>query len=142
LAQSARNDANVCRLSVVVIYWAISAVLVGNYSAVRDAARWLVWSHDYKARVLAQRASENGGLKHVDWDGWGMFAQDTSVFLVFDPTDSLSTAAMSHQPGKFNGIPCEVSLVRRLESHWYSVRFYTGEYWGQHNALDYQLRSD
>jgi len=58
------------------------------------------------------------------------------VFLVFDPTDSLSAAAKSHSPGKFKGIPCEVPLVRRLESHWYTVRFYTDEYWGRRNALD------
>lgn len=68
-------------------------------------------------------ASAKGDLKLIDWDGWGMFAQNTYVFLVFDPTDSLSVAAMTHQPGKFNGIPCEVLLVRRLKSQWYSVRF-------------------
>jgi hypothetical protein len=123
-------------LSMLAIYGAISVGLVANYSAVRTAARWFVWSHDYKAQVLAQPASAKGELKHIDWDGWGMLAQNTYVFLVFDPTDSLSLAAMTHQPGKFNGIPCEVLLVPRLESRWYSVRFYTGEYWGQRNALD------
>jgi hypothetical protein len=50
-------------------------------------------------------------------------------YLVFDPGDSLSAAAASHQPGKFNGIPCEVYRVRRLESHWYTVLFYTDEDW-------------
>jgi hypothetical protein len=58
-----------------------------------------------------------------------MFAQNTEVYLVFDPTDSLSRSASSRQPGKFDGIPCEVNLVRRLESHWYSVQFYTSEDW-------------
>jgi hypothetical protein len=37
---------------------------------------------------------------------------------------------VNRQPGKFDGIPCEVRLVRRLESHWYDVLFYTDEYWG------------
>jgi hypothetical protein len=123
-------------LSMLAIYGAISVGLVANYSAARTAARWFVWSHDYKAQVLAQPASAKGDLKHIDWDGWGMFAQNTYVFLVFDATDSLSVAAMTHQPGKFNGIPCEVLLLRRLESQWYSVRFYMREYWGQRNALD------
>jgi hypothetical protein len=42
-------------------------------------------------------------------------------------------AAISRQPGKFNGIPCEVQLVRRLESHWYTVQNYTDQYWDKCN---------
>jgi hypothetical protein len=97
---------------------------------IRSAARWMVWSHGYKKEVLAQPAAASGDLKHIEWDGWGMFGQDTSVFLVFDPTDSLAMAAISRQPGKFNGLPCEVFLVRRLESHWYTVQNYTDQGWG------------
>jgi hypothetical protein len=104
-----------------------------NPIAIRSAARWLIWSRDYKAQVLKQTQPANGELKHIEWDGWGMFAQNTSVFLVFDPTDSLSGAAKSHQKGKFDGIPCEVPLVRRLESHWYSVVFYTSQGWDECN---------
>jgi hypothetical protein len=100
-----------------------------NPIAIRSTARWLIWSRDYKAQVLKQMPPANGELKHIEWDGWGMFAQNTSVFLVFDPTDSLSGAVKSHQPGKFNGIPCKVPLVRRLESHWYTVVFYTSQVW-------------
>jgi hypothetical protein len=88
----------------------------------------------YKAVVLAEPESAKGEFKHIEWDGWGMFAQNTYVFLVYDPTDSLSLAAKGHQPGKIEGIPCEIDRVRRLESHWYSVQFYTGDYWGQQNA--------
>jgi hypothetical protein len=117
-------------LGVLVV---TSAVLVWNYSAVRTTARWLVWSRGYKSEVLAQSAPANGELKHIEWDGWGWAGQDTTVFLVFDPTDSLSAAARSHQPGKFSGIPCEVFRVRRLESHWYTAQFYTNEYWDQCN---------
>jgi hypothetical protein len=65
---------------MLFIYGAISVGLIANYSAVRTAARWFVWSHDYKAQVLAQPASAKGDLKHMDWDGWGMFAQNTYVF--------------------------------------------------------------
>jgi hypothetical protein len=49
-------------LLTLVIFWAVSAVLVENYSAVRDECRWLVWSHEYKAKVLAQRDSATGEL--------------------------------------------------------------------------------
>jgi len=56
--------------------------------------------------------------------------------LVFEAADALSVAAKSQQPGKFGGIPCEVYRVRRLESHWYTVQFYTNEFWGRRNALN------
>jgi hypothetical protein len=80
---------------------------------------------------LAQAAAAKGDLKHIEWDGWGMFSMDTTMFLVFDPADSLAAAASSGQPGKFTGIPRKVSQVRRLESHWYTVIAYTGASWGQ-----------
>jgi hypothetical protein len=70
-----------------------------------SAARRLVWAHCQKAEVLAQ-PSVTGELKHIEWDGWGCAGQDTTAYLVFDPTDSLSAAAREHRPGKFNGIPC------------------------------------
>lgn len=120
-------------LSMLAICWAISAALVGNYSAVRTTVRWLVWSHRYKAEVLAQPAPANGELKHSEWDGWGWAGMDTTVYLAFDPTDSLSAAAKSHSPGKFSGIPCKVFSIRRLENHWYSVQLYTNEFWGRCN---------
>jgi len=115
----------------LVIYWAVSAVLVANVTTFRNAVRWLVWSQHYKAAVLAQPEPAKEDFKHIEFDGWGMFAQNTVVYLVFDPTDSLLRAERIHQPGKFNGIPCEVPPVHRLESHWYIVQFYTGEDWGE-----------
>jgi hypothetical protein len=131
-----KRHGSLALLSMLVSYWAISAVLVTNYSAIRAPARWLIWSHEYKSEVLAQATPSNGELKHIAWDGWGFpGAGDTTVYLVFDPTDALSAAAQSHRPGKFGGLPCEVPLVRRLESHWYAVLFYTDEWWGQ-DALD------
>lgn len=120
-------------LSMLCIYWAISAALIRNYSLVRTTSRWLVCSHDYKSKVLGQPTPENGELKHIEWDGWGWAGQDTTVFLVFDPTDSLSAAAGSHRPGKFTGIPCRVFSVHRLESHWYTAQFYTDESWNNCN---------
>ena len=52
------------------------------------------------------------------------------VYLVFDPTDALSTAPKGRSAGKVHGMPCEVFRVQRLESRWYSVVFYTGTDWG------------
>jgi len=117
--------------SMLVAYWATSWGLLMNSRDLRTTTRWLLWSNDYKTKVLAQPDSANGGLKHIEWDGWGFpGAGDTVVYLVFDPNDSLSTAAKSHSSGKFSGIPCEVPRVRRLESRYYSVLFYTDTDWG------------
>jgi hypothetical protein len=129
--------------SILFILVAIGGgVLIKNYSVVHDDARWFLWSQDYKAKVLAQEGSSNGEFKHIEWDGWGFpGAGDTTIFLVYDPKDSLWVAARGHQPGKFDSIPCEVPLVHRLESQWYTVRFYTEEYWGKRNALDCGLES-
>jgi hypothetical protein len=121
-------------LSTLVAYWAISWGLFKNSLELRTATRWLLWSKDYKTKVLTQPDSANGALKHIEWDGWGFpGAGDTVVYLVFDPTDSLSTEVKGHAPGHFSGIPCEVLRVRRLESHYYSVLFYTETDWDHCN---------
>jgi len=65
----------------------------------------------------------------MEWDGWGFAGSDTVVYLVYDPNDSLVPAVRSHSSGNFKGIPCEVWHVRRLESNWYSVVFYTETAW-------------
>ena len=123
-------------LSMATVYWVISAALViydlKNPTAVRTAARWLASSRDYKEKVLSQSVPP-GELKHIEWDGWGWAGMDTTMYLVFDPTDSLSEAASSHQSGKINGIPCQVQRVRRLESTWYTVLLYTNEFWDRCN---------
>src|ERR1700686_3619953 len=72
-------------ISMLAVFWAVSAVLMRNQVAVRDTARWFRWSKGYKAQVLAQPGSASGELKHVEWDGWGFpGAGDTVVYLVFD----------------------------------------------------------
>lgn len=124
-------------IPVLFALWVISGSFfvydIKNPIAIRSAVRWLIWSREYKDEVFAQPADRNGEFKHIEWDGWGMFAQNTSVYLVFDPTDSLAPAARNHRPGKFVGIPCEVYQVRRLETLWYSVIAYTSEPWGECN---------
>jgi hypothetical protein len=115
----------------------ITAAVAWQFYAIRSATKWFMWSQSYKREVLAQSGGTARELKHIEWDGWGFpGAGDTTVYLVYDPTDSLSAAAKSHQPGKFVGIPCTVPLVSHLESQWYAVRFYTNEWWGRRNALD------
>lgn len=94
-----------------------------------NSVRWLIWSRSYQSAVLSQPDSTNGYLKHVEWDYWGWSGQETVVYVVYDPTDSLFQAASGRQPGKYSGLPCEVFRVRRLESHWYTVQFYTDEDW-------------
>jgi hypothetical protein len=121
-------------LSMLVIYWVVSAALVWNYSAVRDTSRWFLWSKGYKAKVLAQPDPASGSLRHTEWDGWGFVgAGDTVVYLAFDPHDTLVAGAKSHSAGKFSSIPCEVPRIRRLESHWYAVMFYTDADWDHCN---------
>jgi hypothetical protein len=120
----------------VAAFLVIAAAVAWNFYSIRTATKWFMWSQRYKSEVLAQPGRTAGELKHIEWDGWGWAGQDTTVYLVFDSTDSLSVAAANRAPGKFNGIPCEVAQVRQLESHWYTVRFYTDEFWGRRNALD------
>jgi hypothetical protein len=120
-------------LAMLVVYWAVTLVLVRNSLDLRSTVRWLLWSRNYKAAVLAQPESPNGELRHIEWDGWGWGGNDTTVYLVYDPADSLSATANSHSSGKFSGLPCEVPRVRRLENHWYTVLFYTDTTWGQCN---------
>ena len=132
------------RLSILlalVAFLASSAALLKNEGTLRPSIRWQLWSHQYKAELLAQPTPAKSELKHVEWDGWGFVPSGNNVvYLVFDPTDSLAYAAKTHAPGRFNGLPCEVPLVRRLERQWYSVRFYTDEEWGQCSYSDRRLR--
>lgn len=118
-------------LVMLFIYVSASILLLTHYSLIRDRVRWLIFSHHYKASVLALPSPEKSGLKHVEWDGWGFIGMDTTVFLAFDPTDSLAKALVMQPPLKAPGIPCPVVRIRRLESHWYAVLFYTDTYWDQ-----------
>jgi hypothetical protein len=120
-------------LLMLAIFWVLSVPLFKNHLALRSAGRWLIWSNDYKSMVAAQPTPANGNVKHLDWDGWGWGGENTEVYLVFDPSDSLSAAAKTHQPGKFDGLPCKVDRVLRLERNWYAAQFYTGTDWDHCN---------
>jgi len=134
LAFFKRGRLQLAVLSMLIIFWATSWGLLKNALDVRSEARWLFQSKEYKAKVLAEPVPANGELRHIVWDGWGFAGiAVTDVFLVFDPNDSLSAAAKSHSPGKFGGIPCEVYRVHRLESHYYTVFFYSDTSWDHCN---------
>jgi hypothetical protein len=116
-------------LSALVLYAIVSWCLFRYSYQLHSTARWMLRSGEYKSRVLAQLRREDGQLQHVEWDGWGFAGNDTVVYLVFDPSDSLSVAAQSGNSGKFPGMPCEVSRIQRLEPQWYTVIFFTGAEW-------------
>jgi hypothetical protein len=108
----------------------IAAAFVWVYEPTRTEIRWLLFSGEYKARVMAAPAPPSGELKHAEWDISGMVGMETAMYLVYDPADSLADAALSRQPGKFTGIPCKVRKVKRMGRGWYLVTAYTAQYWG------------
>jgi hypothetical protein len=121
-------DAN-SRLSILwlaVIYGVLSWVLFVKADDLRVAGRWLYEANAYKAEVLSLPVNEDGSFRHIEWERSGFAGvANNVVYIVYDPGESLSAAAANHSPGKFNGIPCAVFWVRRLESHWHSVDFFT-----------------
>jgi hypothetical protein len=115
-------------LLAIVALVAVAAALFKEGDALRSYLRWLLWSQRFKAELLAQPSPPNGELKHLEWDGTGFGGvANSTLYLVFDPSDALATVTT---PGKVAGLPCEVPLVQQLEKHWYAVRFYTDEEWG------------
>lgn len=116
--------------AMICIFLALAFFLYRSSDCLRTTTRWLILSQSYKRQVLNQPAPSDGNLKHVEWDGWGFAgAGNTTVYLVNDPSDRLDEAAKKGLTGKFDGIPCEAVRVHRLESHWYTVLFYTDTDW-------------
>jgi hypothetical protein len=139
VASAIRKRSRECLSAFLTLaaFVAVSAALHIKKDTIRASIRWLLWSRRYEAEVLAQPVPLSGELRHMEWEATGFAGvANNTIYLVFDPTDLLSPAASSHSPGKYSGIPCEVLLVRRLQSHWYWVRFYTDEMWGQRNRLN------
>jgi amino acid transporter len=124
------------KFTALLILWAVAMFLfVRNREhpfEFRETARWMVYSRKYKSEVLSRPPYGKTELKYIEWDGSGFagVANDT-MYLVFDPQDALSTAALHQPPISISGIPCAVRGVRRLEAHWYAVLFYTDELWGR-----------
>ena len=120
-------------LSILALagYLSVQLVLFTHYLSIRDHLRWALLSRAYEARVLAQHTPANGEFRHVAWDGWGYGGQETTVFLVLDPTNSLAALVGARPPVRARGLPCSVAHVRRLQSRWYAVKFYTDVDWEQ-----------
>lgn len=115
----------------LAVYLFVPILLLTHYSATRDHVRWMLLSRAYRAKVLEEPTPANGQFKHIEWDGWGFAGEDTTSFLVFDPTNSLAKSLDTQSPVKARGLPCGVVYVRRLGSQWYVALFYTDTYWGQ-----------
>jgi hypothetical protein len=102
-------------VGITTIGWRFQATL-------RPKLRWSIYSQTFKRQVLAQPSNPSGDFKHIEWDGWGGGpVGDWSVYVVFDPTDSLNAEAGHKNPGRIRGIPCEAENIQKLEPHWYSV---------------------
>jgi hypothetical protein len=95
-------------LSTLAVFCAVSWLLLSVSDDVHTTGRWLVQSKGYKAEVLAQPASANGELKHVEWEGWGFAGSgDTVVYLVFDPNDSLAMRPRGIHPVSSEAYPAK-----------------------------------
>lgn len=109
-------------LAGLIGVWGVGILLEVNGQRIRDDGRWLIYSREYKALVLSQPNPPNGHLKYIAWDSWGMFAQDSDEFLVYDPADSLAKLN-APDPGITNGVDVGQFVARRLENHWYLVTY-------------------
>jgi hypothetical protein len=117
-------------LSMLFVYGTVTWGLFRNSLELHTTTQWLLHSKNYKSQVLAQPAPADGDFRHVEWDWWGWGSNDTSVYLVFDPNDSLSSLLKNHPTGRLSSELCGVSWTRRLQEHWYAVEFYTNTAWG------------
>jgi hypothetical protein len=116
-------------VAIVAAYIVTALALVSNGAyPLRENVRWAAFASQAKANALASHP-RGQQLPHAVWDAWGWAGMDTSVYLVFDPNDSLLAASRLKSPGKPPGIPCAVYSVHQMEPHWYSVHFFTSEEW-------------
>ncbi|MGB6787983.1 MAG: hypothetical protein WBE20_07580 [Candidatus Acidiferrales bacterium] len=119
----------------LAILWTVAVVLflynLKRPFALHETVKWVTLSPKYKDEVLEQ-LSANGDLKHIEWDGSGFAGAENNVYLVFDPSDSLSKAK-KNKTLRFNGRSCDVREVNRLERDWYAVLFYTDQSWDECN---------
>ena len=93
----------------------------------RPWARWLVASGRYTSLVLQQEPDPQTGLRYIEWDGWGWAGMDTSVDLVYDPTDTLAHEIRYNPKGRFAAIAEKTHFVQKMGRGWYSLTLYTSE---------------
>jgi hypothetical protein len=112
---------------VIAAYVAVSASVLIGWSDARVDGRWAILSPEFKAEAAHQGALPAGALLHFELDSWG-FVDDTDVYAVYDPTDSLVPTIVkgdAHIPQ----LNCDVAWIRREERFWYAVMFYTATTW-------------
>jgi hypothetical protein len=120
-----RGKTKLACLALLTFYVLSSWQMVRRPEQVRAELRWLVNARTWKSEVLQEQPRSNDGLRCLIWDSWGMFAQDTDVYLVFSPDDSLR----NYSPSNLSGLPGPVWRMQRLEKQWYSVTFFTNDGW-------------
>ncbi len=54
---------------------------------------------------------------------------DTSVQLVYDPTDSLARELRLNPKGRFAEVALRTANAQRLGKNWYSLTLFTNETW-------------
>ena len=91
-----RSRLSLSVLSMLVVYCAVTAGLFIKSYDLRTVERWFLYSgkNTQKADVLAQPGSGDGEKSNTSSGyGWGFGGDDTEVYLVFDPGDTLSVVA-------------------------------------------------
>jgi hypothetical protein len=114
-------------LFAVLFFLGISVCMFLSTEHLRPWARWLVASGKYTNLVLRQEPDPQTGLRYVEWDGWGWAGMDTSVDLVYDPTDTLAHEIKYNPQGRFAEVADKTHFVQRLGKGWYSLTLYTDE---------------
>lgn len=110
-----------------VAFLGISTLMFHFTEHLRPWARWLLAADRYTNLVLEQEPDRQTGLRYIQWDGWGWAGTDTSVELVYDPSDSLAHEIRYNPKGRFAEVADKTAFVQRLGHGWYSLTLYTGE---------------
>jgi len=121
-------------LAMLVVFGMVSYLSLRHFDDLRTKGRWMLLSRTYESQLLNQPSPANGDLRHMEWDGWGFVgAGETTVYLVYDPSDSLQAMTGIRRTQKPRGVPCAVYSISRLEQHWYSVQFFADTGWDSCN---------
>ncbi len=118
---------NHASLLTVLFFLGISIWMFFSTEYLRPWARWLIASGRYTNLVLQQKPDPQTGIRYVEWDAWGWAGMDTSVELVYDPTDTLAHEIKYNPKGHFAEIAEKTNSVQQLGRGWYSLTLYTDE---------------
>ena len=104
-----RLQASAALALVAVI--AISFTALKLQEPIRESLRWLLWSNRFKTELLLAPSPRRGELRHIEWQATGFagVANDT-IYLVYDPTDALASAARVGSPGRTIAFPALIFI--------------------------------